>query len=84
MALALMHENTDRTHKETTNEHAERECWMSTEIGGICEMAAWASAQLADLVKQTGNPSATSRSGMIALRREHAESVRRIYATTQN
>lgn len=58
---------------------------VSQEIGGICEMAAWASAQLADLVKQTGKSVGDlTIAELIALRREHAESVRRIYATTQN
>lgn len=57
----------------------------SREIGGICGMAAWASDQLADLVKQTGKSVGDlTIAELIALRREHAESVRRIYATTQN
>lgn len=54
----------------------------SQEIGGICEMAGWASTQLADLVQQTGKPVGDlTITELITLQREHAESVRRIYAT---
>lgn len=56
----------------------------SQEIGGICEMAAWASDELAHLVQQTGKPvGELTIAELIALRREHAESVRRIYAPAQ-